>query len=127
MCDSVKRMLFEAEKSLFDNEKLNDSSWVDCVVHDDFMEITSTGSVTRKENVLKNIEHCHRPISFHVNNFDYIQLTDTSWVIYYIVAYGDVKQYHSSVWVRDDSADRLQIIFHQVSNLEKEVELVPFE
>lgn len=126
MADKTKSMLFELEKSLFDNEKISDSNWVDSIVHDDFREITQDGRIILKPEVLSKMAHCHSKLEFAVNNFECVQINQYSWLLYYIVAYANVQEYHTSVWVQRSETAQPQIILHQIAMVKDKVELIPY-
>ncbi|QPK93668.1 hypothetical protein HCQ94_03480 [Actinomyces sp. zg-332] len=148
--ERIKRMLVEAEKSLFNNDLLADKDWVNYVIHDGFREVTDTGRLIFKDEVLQKMGHCHTKLELVPNNVEYVQVSENSWLLYYIIDTGEAKEYHTSLWIKSDipfadlsdididesdnneyqyfkDLNTMKVVFHQISIVQTPVNLIPFE
>ncbi|HWB89101.1 MAG TPA: DUF4440 domain-containing protein [Acidimicrobiia bacterium] len=99
------------ELELLDPETRSDSKRLGDLLHDDFVEFGSSGSVYEKQMLIEMMVD-ERPAPVMVRDFAVRQLgTDTALVTYRTVGQAGQEARRSSVWIRDASGWRL--VFHQ--------------
>lgn len=103
--------LREKELELLDPETRSDSKLLEALLHDDFVEFGSSGSVYEKQMLIEMMVD-ERPAPVMVRDFSVRQLgAETALVTYRTVGQSGQEARRSSVWVRSSSGWKLA--FHQ--------------
>ena len=111
----LKRILIDLETTLLKNETRKSSTILDQLLHDNFLEIGSSG---RKYNKLQTIQHLDlesRP-SFEATDFNLLRLSDSVALLTYTllnkIHKRDSRQsIRGSVWKLEN--EKWKLIFHQ--------------
>lgn len=103
--------LRERELELLDPATRSDSKRLADLLHDDFVEFGSSGTVYEKQMLIEMMSD-ERPAPVMVRDFSVRRLgADTALVTYRTVGQSGQEARRSSIWIRDASGWRL--VFHQ--------------
>lgn len=106
--------LLKLEKDFFKIDKMTDVIWLDSILHDDFKEIGSSGSIFYKQAIIDALSSLKADREIVIYNFECLKLNSKCWLVNYVTTNKGEMFYRTSIWLNEET---LKIIFHQASKL----------
>lgn len=125
MCLSEKRQmnknrLLELEKSLFKVKFMQDKTYLDKVLSDDYLECGKSGRLFGKQEVINELTTLTEDRPIKIYNFSAEQKGGL-WVVHYVTLSGEDKIFRTSLWSNNGV-----MFFHQASKLTIDLDLEEF-
>ena len=117
MDDNLKEKITSLEKELLKPEVRADVEWLKGLIHDDFLEFSSSGNRYGKAFVLENLPKEEGTLAFQASKFEFRQLSEDVVQLIYeskvkSLSTGEMKEARrSSLWKLE--SEHWQMIFHQ--------------
>ena len=117
-------LLLSLEKNFFERKYSSDRNWLNSILHDDFVECGKSGLLFHKEETANALALCQKNREIVIYNFAYQEIKPDCWLVHYITKNKEGQLfYRTSLWVKED---QMKLRFHQASQLNMDVGLVPY-
>lgn len=117
-------ILLSLEKEFFRYEKISDRSYLDAVLHRRFCEMGASGRIFGREETIEALLSAKKNRPIAIFNFRQEKVGDRCYIVHYMTKSGGRLFFRTSVWT--DETGRLQLFFHQASEMKIPVSLVEY-
>ena len=107
-------ILLAREKQFFMRVYTSDRSWLETVLHRDFLECGSSGRLFGREDTIQSLLALTGDRDITIYNYRCSALEPGCWLVNYMTGMGEDWYYRTSIWVGQVAP---QLRFHQASRL----------
>lgn len=118
----MTNIILELEKSLLKIEFMSDTTYLDEIIDDKYIEVGKSGKKFNKKDVIKCLSVAKEDRNIDIYNFTCDKLEENLYLIHYITKSGNDNIYRTSIWRKE--YNKIKIIFHQASLYKENVTLI---
>lgn len=104
------------EKRFFQHKYISDRTWLEKILHGDFLECGKSGKLFDKKYTVESLLKCAKNRDIEINDYTCRQIDKNSWLIHYITVSENNRYFRTSVWVLKEN---LQLLYHQATILKE--------
>lgn len=120
----MNNKILELEKSLFKYEFMSDTTYLNKIIDDKYIEVGKSGKKFIKKDVINNLSVLKEDRKITIYNFTCDKIDENIYLIHYITKNNNDNIYRTSIWKKD--YDKMKILFHQASLYKENVNLIKY-